>query len=227
MNSFDADSHIYTINGRRVPSVTQIIRATLPAWEAHPWYMQRGTALHHGCHLFDEGTLDWSSVDDEIRTRIMAWDKFRRESGLAIVDSENPLYHAGLQFAGTPDRIACDEDTGTLIIIDIKSTYSAHVIPQLGGYAMLARQADLPCDEAICVELMDDGKYKTYGLDRFALRRAQQTFAACLTLYGFMQQNGLKLKGTEHAEHSEAGRTGAGSGAAIAVGAIAGDLDAR
>lgn len=193
---FDAEKHEYRIDGKLVPSVTQVIGSVCPGWQADPWYLQRGKALHGACHLYDMGTLDWASVDPAIIGRVRAWERFRREWPATVWHSEAPMQSAVSRFAGTPDRIFRAKEQ--LALVDIKSTAEPQVIVQLGGYSVLARQDyGLGIDLAVAVELHDDGTYRTYPdpwLSGSALRRAEQQFLAFLSVHNFLKAHNLKVK---------------------------------
>ena len=44
MNTFDEETHTYMIDGRPVPSVTQVVSEFIACWMASEWYLKRGTA---------------------------------------------------------------------------------------------------------------------------------------------------------------------------------------
>ena len=75
--TLDPITHVYTLNGRVVPGVTEIVRATVPGWQASEWYLQRGRALHKAVELWNKGTLDEATVAPEIEGRFRAWKLFR------------------------------------------------------------------------------------------------------------------------------------------------------
>lgn len=192
--AFDRASHTYRINGAIVPSVTQVIGAVMPGWQAAEWYLQRGLALHHGCHLADKGVLDWHSVSPEIHGRIRAWLRFRDEYRAECVMAEMPMSHPIYRYAGAPDRgFESDE---RLTVCDLKSTIEPQVRLQLGGYSLLwtANNGGRKVWQAVAVELHDDETYRTLWLDQHELRRAEQAFLNCLGVYGFMTAHNL-MKG--------------------------------
>ena len=181
---FDAERHEYRLAGRLVPSVTQVIRAVLPGWEASEWHMQRGTALHHGCRLLDQGVLDWQSVSPEIGPRIQAWQKFRKDSMVDVVSVETPLFSERYWFAGTCDRMLA-RGIASGIVCDLKSTIEPQVRVQLGGYSILWAARGAKPHAAVAVELRADGTYRCLWLDAAELRIAEQTFLAALTIHNF------------------------------------------
>lgn len=74
---FDPVAHRYTLDGRVLPSVTQILRGLddfshVPA-RVLERARDRGTRVHSACNLDVLGTLDEATVDDEVapRTRLI------------------------------------------------------------------------------------------------------------------------------------------------------------
>lgn len=193
---FDAETHTYTLGGRRLPSATQVIQALLPMPPVDEWYLQRGTATHHGCRLLDDGRLDWSTVDAEIEPRIRAWQKFRREWPAKLVANEQPLVHARLGYAGTVDRVFRDpgglNPGGLLTICDLKNSVSPQVYLQMAAYSLLwAANDGGTCQQAVAVELTEDATYRCHWMSRAELRRAEQQWLALLTVYGFAETHNL------------------------------------
>ena len=191
--AFNAEKHEYRLDGRLVPSVTQIIRAVLPGWQASEWYLQRGRALHHGCRLLDEGKLDWSTVSPEIEPRILAWERFRMESFSTVTAAEVPMACPRYCFAGTCDRVLSRYAEGD-IICDLKSTIEAQVRVQLGAYSLLWAANGRKPRKAVAVELRDNGQYRCLWIGERELRMAEQTFLAVLTTFNFMMANNIKVK---------------------------------
>lgn len=193
MLEFDAETHTYKLNGKVVPSVTQVIRAVLPERPVDEFYLGRGRAIHHGCRLLDEGRLDWSTVAPEIEPRIRAWQNFRVDlCGYRPCAIEQPLGSEALQFAGTLDRVF-ERQGADWTLMDLKSTISPQARVQLGGYSILwsaqwrGEGPRRPLKRAGAIELQDDGQYKALWLDQRELRLAEQVFVACLTVFNFMR----------------------------------------
>lgn len=191
---FDAEKHQYTLGGRVLPSVTQIINSILPGWQADEWYMQRGTATHYGCQLLDAGQLDWESVAPEIVGRLRAWDKFRAEHKSEVIESELLMAHPIYGFAGTLDRVLVNA-SGIITLIDIKQSISPQVKLQLGAYKILYDECgtdDQAITEAAAVALSDDAKYTTLWMTRRELERAGRVFLGALSVHGFKMKEGIK-----------------------------------
>ena len=191
---FDAATHTYTLDGVRVPSVTQIIQSLLPLPPIDPWYLERGRATHLACELLDRGTLDWSSVDSEIEPRVRAWEKFRQDWPAEILANELPLASEKYQFAGTLDRMLISDRVAPTLI-DLKNSFSPQYYLQLAGYSILWREnRPVKPYNAGAVELRDDGTYRCHWMTRYELQTAEQQFLALLTVYGFATKHNL-LKG--------------------------------
>jgi hypothetical protein len=83
---FDPDSHTYTLNGEKVPSITQII-ADMGLIDT-TWFTdhsrERGTFVHRiiEWHLLKE--LDEDTVDESLVGYLNAWKRFELDSGLDI-----------------------------------------------------------------------------------------------------------------------------------------------
>jgi hypothetical protein len=53
--TFNEATHTYKINGRSVPSVTQVLGDLLPCYRAGEWYKARGRAVHAAAELERQG----------------------------------------------------------------------------------------------------------------------------------------------------------------------------
>lgn len=192
--TFDEASHIYRLDGARVPSVTQIINKVLPYdFNASEWHLNRGAAVHRACELLDNASLDWSTVDPEILPRVQAWEAFRRDLPMEIVAVEEPLAHSGLMYAGTLDRIF--RHNGKMIVADIKNSVSAQVKIQLAFYSLLwTHNKKQTIDSAVAVELTEDGAYRCHWMTHRELRMAERQALAVLSVYNFASENNLMEK---------------------------------
>lgn len=189
MLEFFEDSHTYKLDGRAVPSVTQAIQAILPMRPMDDYYLQRGTAVHRACELYDRGTLDEASVDPEIAPRLEAWKKFRSDFGGEIAMNERRLASKKYQFAGTVDRVFAKG--GKLILVDLKNGWYKQSILQIGGYGLLLAEDGRTPHRAGIVELLECGAYHCRWMERADLRRAEQQFLALLSVFGFAAENKL------------------------------------
>ena len=191
---FDESEHRYSLDGVVLPSVTTVINAILPQWQADQWAMDRGTATHHGCRLLDEGRLDWSSVDPEIEPRIRAWQKFRREFPSEVIANEQRVFSAQHRFAGAVDRIL-EFKGGDVCVCDLKNSVSPQVVLQLAAYSLAwTIGGGRKPIRAVAVELLETAEYRCHWFSKHELRRAEQQFLAVLTVFNFAREHNLLRK---------------------------------
>lgn len=133
--SFDAEHHEYRLpSGVRVPSVTEILRATgvsqdfeaLAARDVQlgqqiAYARALGTAVHADCHSYDDCALDVSAVNAAVRPFLDAWIAFRENVRLRPVYRERRIYHPDFQYAGTIDGLFQEITGPRLVLIDIKT----------------------------------------------------------------------------------------------------------
>lgn len=120
---FDPERHAYILDGRVIPSVTQIL--TAEGIINGQWYTEdgrrRGGHVHLALRYLDEGRLDEDSVTDEVRPYLEAWGRFLSETGFICLQIERPFVCEALGYAGTPDRVGWMDGGKILSVIDIKT----------------------------------------------------------------------------------------------------------
>jgi hypothetical protein len=167
---FDEVEHRYTVAGRTVPSVTQILGPIRPDFsQIPPLVLERkrllGQAVHLACELDDLGELDEETLDDELAPFLSAWRKFKAENKVRIVMNEQRLYHPTLGYAGTIDRMAWLEVVGPENwALDIKTSLAGDPSygVQLAGYqGLLEAQGEPIADQRRgSIHLYPDATYK-------------------------------------------------------------------
>lgn len=109
---FEAGAHRYYAeedDGRRweLPGVSRILRDTGLVDET--WYTERararGLAVHRACVLDDQGILDETTVDPEIRGELKAWREAKAILQPQIGGIEVVVWDLVLGFAGRADRL--------------------------------------------------------------------------------------------------------------------------
>jgi hypothetical protein len=185
--AFDEDKHEYRAGGFVMPSVTQVIRASVTGWGANPWYLQRGTAVHMAIRYHLEGRLNWeewskdlhdtldavvdgtldTSKADAIINRTKAAAKFLTDQpSLEVKGTEVRLYSKLLHFAGTIDvdfdDIAAMGATRFTVLADWKGTIEPGACDaQVGAYSILYKENfGIEVKRAVAVETRSDGTYK-------------------------------------------------------------------
>ncbi|HRR41147.1 MAG TPA: hypothetical protein P5244_07945, partial [Syntrophales bacterium] len=128
---YDPDKHLYFVDGRLMPSVTQILSAE--GFVDPTWFTvtgaERGTVVHELTRLHDEADLDEASVDPDLDGYLEAWKRFLSDSGILVIRVEQPFASSKYGYCGTPDRIVRFPRDPRLAIIDVKT---GHVEPWVG-----------------------------------------------------------------------------------------------
>lgn len=119
---FDEETHIYTLGGVKLPSVTQILRPLYDFSAVHPDVLARaaayGTAVHRTIELYLKDDLDEDGLDENLRNPLQAFKKWQAddmEQRERLYVIETPQYHEKLKYAGTADLMCSG------MVIDIKS----------------------------------------------------------------------------------------------------------
>ncbi len=149
--TFDASRHEYRANGRKVPSVTQILRAVnlYGSYEfAKPEHRMRGVAVHQGCCLLDLGGTPQlgpvpshlQDVADQIVNGYWpAFSRWRARSGFQGRIWELPMVDSVSGYAGCFDALG--EIGDTVVLLDLKSGTLPEMVPvQLAAYDDLIRR---------------------------------------------------------------------------------------
>lgn len=174
--NFDPDTHTYTLDGKKLPSVTEIIAPiTAGKYPPNAGVVQaaaaRGTRVHELCALYDMDALP-DEFELECVPYVQAWADFCRDYKPEWLYIEQPLYFQGVcdtSFAGTVDRIGCID--GRTVIVDIKTAQSMDraakvaLACQLSGYQLLSSDIDTGGrldGENFGVQLMKDGNYRIH-----------------------------------------------------------------
>jgi hypothetical protein len=189
---FDEPSHTYMVDGRRVPSVTQILHTFDHGLEMiDPEVLERksklGRAVHRACELDDAETLDESSVHELVLPYLQQWRRFRRECEAEVIGNEHIVFNKLHGYVGTNDRLlrfskfkraVCDLKTG------MKRPW--HQL-QTGGYAAAAETFDAPVDGRMCLYLTPTD----YRLDVHEDPRDRAVFLNAAALHHWMSKQGV------------------------------------
>lgn len=193
---FDPVEHAYTVAGKRLPSVTQILSPLVDYSIVPRDVLERaqklGTAVHRMTELYDLDDLDMDCLADELVPYLTAWIKFRAESGFVPETIEKRLYHPALRFAGTPDRSGLIN--GRRAVLDIKKmlTLGPVIGLQLAAYSELFAKNGTQIEDRYALGLRADG---TYRLAPFTDKGDWPVFLSLLTLRNWKAKNGQSTAG--------------------------------
>ena len=163
MPTFDAQSHSYRIDDKRIPSVTEVLRlAGLVDTTGYTTQARdRGRAVHTAIDLQTEGTLDTASLDARIAPYLAAHNHFLALSGATIVHHERRVYSPTFGFAGTLDEYVFLN--GRPALIDVKTgSIPPWVGAQLAAYLVAGIECRVlsPRSKRFALELRPDGTFR-------------------------------------------------------------------
>lgn len=183
---FDSETHTYTLDGRVIPSVTQILSAEglINSHTSNPYYMTRGRHAHDTVRLYLEGNLDEESLDPQLNSYLQGAKDFLADTGFKVQGFETPMYHPYYLYAGTPDLWGLLENRTTLIDVKTGSPDKWHVL-QLSAYYRLLKDTGQEIKEGANLYLNKDGKYSLKTFTVRELMSGLSVFLSALTLYNF------------------------------------------
>ena len=184
---FNEENHTYTLDGKPLMSVTQILRPIGGDYSKIPPDVLekarvRGVASHKACELYDLGILDFDSVDDTVQQYLNGWIKFMKEHDYEHVASENIMVSEKYMYAGTADKLCLLDGVET--VIDLKCT--AKIAPataiQTAAYAEMSNSK-----RRLCVRLKPDG---TYEKREYTDKNDFNIFLSLLNIAKWSEKNG-------------------------------------
>jgi hypothetical protein len=145
--TFDAASHVYTLDGQVVPSVTGILKASgLIDFTGIPESILeaarvRGTTVHQAIAYFNDGDLDldlFATDFPDYLPYVDAWVSFCQQRRFVAIVSECQIASRRYQVAGTLDCLG--ELDGEPVLLDFATGNPADTAKDLqtSGYFVLA-----------------------------------------------------------------------------------------
>lgn len=185
---FDEASHVYRLGGHVVPSVTQLLKPIGPDFAMiSPAVLEAkrvlGSNVHLACELDDQNDLDEETLPETVRPYLMAWRKFKADTGAVVIMNEQKLASKAQRFAGTLDRVV-QVRSREIYLIDLKtasSMWPSYGV-QLCGYQLLLEENDFNGIRLSKkgLQLRDDG---TYRLQAYNNPNDAACFRALLSLH--------------------------------------------
>ena len=185
--TFDPETHIYTVLGKKVPSVTQIVAPFGDDYDepdeqmelAYDVAAERGTVMHaYLAHRLQGGDPVDFELPGTYEPYAEAVEQFLSEHEVVPYDIEVPFGTVNL--AGTPDLV-CEFD-GVLSILDwkfVSQIAKSKVGAQLAGYAYLCECNHVFPEKLFAVQFLRDS-YRLYPVGWDAAREA---FFAAFRIY--------------------------------------------
>lgn len=184
---FDQASHIYKLDGKIIPSVTQILGELVPIqYKPNDWYLKRGRAVHACAAMIARGEL--FNYDDRIKGQVHAIQKFFDEVRPEILAVEKMVYSKPYRYAGTLDLYV---KIGTkFCLVDYKSSISIeHIGLQLGAYSLAMFPIVI---NGIGIAIKEDGTYSM--TEPINLPYYRREFLALRATYAVRERLGLNKK---------------------------------
>ena len=188
---FDKESHLYTLDDVKIPSVTSVLSSTrISDYSNIPSQIleeaaARGTAVHRVLELFDMGQL--TECPEWAAEYLSAWEKFKTEMDVKILACEMRVFHKKMWFAGTLDRIAIIGEKK--YIVEIKTTSAvmrSHEI-QTAAYSMAYRSQ---CNERSinrgAAYIWGSGKYRFVP---HKSKKDENLFLSALHIHNWKEKN--------------------------------------
>lgn len=189
---FNAERHEYAHAGRPVRfSVTRVIEAggLSPKFDGvDPFYRDRGTAVHKATEYEERRTLDERNLDSQISPYLKGYRAWKVDVRPVVLAVEKRVYHPGLEYAGTIDRIV--EVCGVKGVVDVKTghKYPWHQI-QTAAYAMAENGKNPQTLKRWSLYLDERGRYKFVEHTDFGDFLVWQS---CLTIAKWKARFGLE-----------------------------------
>jgi hypothetical protein len=197
---FDEAAHTYTLGGRVIPSVTQVLKQVVDFSMVPPDILERkcaiGSALHMAIALDHADDLDYDSLDASVLPYFEAWRKFVADMGRGLVvhAAEMPIASATYQYGVTPD--IWGSVNGRRAVIELKSTAAIH--PSVGLQTAAQEMAITECDawpggtgqavDRYALQLQPSGQYRIH---HFKNRGDFAVFIALRSVYGWRASHKL------------------------------------
>ena len=187
MLNFDPITHIYTLDGVRIPSVTQVLQAAglIDFGGIRDSVLEeaakRGTRAH-------EAIEEWSKGHDVpdawMFSEIEAWDAFCHDMKFESLTQEYQGADEILKVGFTIDQIGTIH--GKTVIVDIKTgVKKISDIIQVCAYGLLH-----PVDR-IFIAYLHGKRYKAVEIKGYDRNKGENIFKSALSLYHYRKREGL------------------------------------
>ena len=185
--TFEDESHVYTLHGLQLPSVTQIMKPlNAMIYNGVPDQLMfvaanRGTRAHEQVEaIVKYGIVE---TDEDTDPYVNAFRDFQEMYMPTWIGSEYKTYHKNFRYAGTIDLIGyvAPDDGNGVDVVDLKTTASWHPIllgTQLSAYAEALKSQGIAVRNIYGLQVT---KYRKFRFER--LNDEFKTFLHCLGIY--------------------------------------------
>jgi len=167
---FDEARHAYRLDGRSVPSVTQILAPYTGLEYVDRETLRRaaefGSHVHQACHLLNLGNLDTATLDPALAPYVAGWSQFLADTGAVVILSEYRVASAQYGYAGTFDVLVHWGKSERLCDIKSGSVVPRTVGPQTAAYVQAYKEmTGRGIRDRYCIHLPGEGRYQVHRLN--------------------------------------------------------------
>lgn len=190
--TFDPVAHKYLVDGIEWPSPTGLLREFGLTNDSYfkPIHAERGRAVHLATQLWDEGDLDESSLDADVKAKLEGWKKFRQDTGFKpdMELREKPIVDRLYLFGVTPDAPGMIGRES--VLVELKS---GQVDKKSAQIQMAAQQLALQSETGSffasmrIVQLLP-GDYKIYPIPPESMQTNHDNFLAMVKVHWLKRQ---------------------------------------
>lgn len=201
----DLESHVYTLDGVRIPGCTQVL-AAIGATPGFQWlnpqqlefYRDRGTAVHSCVEFSVRKSLDRRTIDPQVKGYLIGWERAQNDLQIEVLDLdgepfvEMPLCHPIYRYGVKPDVVAYVGIYGDSGPVEIKAT-SVHCPAtgiQLGSQLIAVRHVMPTIGKLrLGLRLLPDEPY--YDAKVYTERSDEAVWLSMLNTYNWLTQHKL------------------------------------
>lgn len=186
---YDAETHTYLHpwEDKRLPGFTEIAKDVgMQKFGAIPkdvleHALMVGRAVHLATHYHDMGTLDISTVSDEIKPYLEAYVRFKEDTGFKVLETERPVANLEWGYACTPDRFGKMKGQGD-VVVELKKA-----MPQEWHHVQVEAQAMcFPGNpDKFLIQLLKTGKWKPHLATAQEKKRYRGLWLSAVSIYHF------------------------------------------
>lgn len=180
--TFDPGPHVYRLDGKVVPSVTQILAPLVDYSGIPPDVLEtariRGQWVHDAVNRHCRGVLDAATLGADVRPYFEQFLRFLAESGFVPTASEVRVASPKYGYAGTVDLVG-EFQVETLLDVKATADLPAAVGPQTAGYVQaFAETFGRLLKKRACLHLFPD----RYRVEPLTDPVDWPTFQSCLNV---------------------------------------------
>lgn len=194
---FDEEKHLYTVDGVKMPSVTEILSPLTAkhygeiSKETLRLAADRGTAVHEACELLDYG-FEPEDIPAEWMGYVDAYAAFLNDYRPKWHGIEEMVYSPEGGYCGRVDRYGLID--GKMSVLDIKTTTSPTKANYMSGACQTVAYGNAlkTIQKGLLLYLKKDGDYRLVDTGKWSEKHgfnAEKVWQICLDLYNYTERS--------------------------------------